>query len=460
MKKQIKEIILMTIIAIFHYSGNVYAQEIPAIDNITQQIETFKREMAYQKDEIRELKARLTEQTGQQIASSFNETAFVREDIDKIVENQIDEYFEKEENREELASYIKLPLDIGFKKGFYLRTYDNNFSFVMNPLFQFRYTFEDFDDKEDNSSFRIDRGRLVFHGNAYNPNINYFIQLETRSTGSKDGGKSVEMIDFFGDITYVPNAKLRFGQWLIPFNRQQTTPIWKLQMIDRSVANNEFNLGRQIGIMVHGELLDHKLEYYGGFWNGNFRNESRNDNNEHLWVFRASYNPFGIYAYAEGDLEYSVKPKAHISSSISFNSVDDATFALDDIGAVTADEIDKTQVAGELGFKYCGFSLISEYYYRKQSGVANANLIDHGFFVQAGYLLIPKRLELAGRYSLVEYDNELEKDALRNAAVGVNYFFNGHKSKLQFNAVRFLNRNSEEPDNIDYKYIFQYQLAF
>ncbi|MGR3177389.1 MAG: hypothetical protein ACUZ8E_04975 [Candidatus Anammoxibacter sp.] len=471
MKIEIKAFILIAIITILHNSGNLYAQENPPIENITRQMETLEREMSYQKDEISKLKARLDEQTGERIADTFNEAVFVRENLDQIVDKKIEEYFEKEENRDKLSSYIKLPLDMGYEHGFYLRTNDNRFSFKFNPLLQFRYTFEDFDDREDDSSFKIDRARLVFQGNAYNPNIKYFIQLETRSTGTKDGSKAVEMIDFFSDITYVPNAKIRFGQYRVPFNRQMDTLIWKLQMIDRSVANNEFNLGRQLGLMVYGELLDHKLEYYGGFWNGNFRNESRNDNNEHLWIIRASYSPFGIYSYDESDLEYSESLKAHISASIAFDSVDDVTVELDDIvfvtaggidiiqNTVTADEVDRTQVAGEFGFKYRGLSLISEYYWRKQSGISDVNLIDYGFFVQAGYFLIPKKLELAGRYSLVEFDDELEKDSLKNAAIGVNYFFNGHQSKLQFNAVRF-NEEKGNADNIDYRYIFQYQLAF
>ncbi len=459
MKKQIKGIILIAITVISHNLSNLHAKENFTVEDIMQQMETLKREVEDQKEEIRDLKARLDGETRGKIVNASDKTVLVREQMDQTVDKKIEEYFEKDENQEKLLSYIKPPLDMGYEDGFYLQTDDNRFSFKINPMLQFRYTFEDFDHKEDDSSFKIDRGRLVFHGNAYNPNIKYFIQLETRSTGSKDGSKSVEMIDFFSDITYVPNAKIRFGQWRVPFNRQMTTPIWQLQMIDRSVANNEFNLGRQLGVMVYGELLDHKLEYYGGFWNGNFRNESRNDNNEHLWIFRASYNPFGIYAYGESDLAYSTAPKAHISGSISFDSVNDATVALEDIGTVAGEEVDRTQVAGEIGFKYRGISFISEYYWRKQHGILDTNLIDHGFFVQAGYFLVPKKLELAGRYSLVEFDDELEKDALKNVAVGVNYFLNGHGSKLQFNAVRF-NEEKNNTDNIDYKYIFQYQLAF
>ena len=50
---------------------------------------------------------------------------------------------------------------------------------------------------------------------------------------------------------------------------------------------------RQVGAMVSGNVFGKKLEYYAGMFNGNGRNEVQNGNNEHLYIFRASYNPFG-----------------------------------------------------------------------------------------------------------------------------------------------------------------------
>lgn len=133
---------------------------------------------------------------------------------------------------------------------------------------------------------------------------------------------------------------------------------------------------------------------------------------------------------------------------------------MEDLGDVTADEIDRTQLVGEIGFKYKGFSMFSEYYWRKRTGVGNANLIDQGFFAQTGYFLIPKKLEVAGRYSLVDFDDELEADVVREATFGINYYLQeAHNHKLQFNVVR-IDEENPESDNIDYKYILQYQMAF
>ncbi len=462
MKIGIKGVVLIAIIAFLYSAGNICAGENPPIENVMEQMEALKKEMYYQKEEIRELKAKLDKETGKKVANSFNETVFVREDLDQIVDKRIDEYFEKEETREELSSYIKLPLDMGYEKGFYLRTHDGKFSMKTNGRLQFRYSFEDFDRKEDDSSFRLRRARLKWTGNAYR-DFKYKIELALKSTGSKDRSKSVELLDWWADYTRYPFAMIRFGQWKVPFNRQRVVSSENLQLIDRSEANGEFTMDRQIGVQGFGKLFEKKLEYYFGFFNGNNRNESRNDNNEHMFIFRTSYNLLGGYgkgiSEVESDIAYSDTPLAHISGAIAFDSTEDVTMNLEGIGEVTANETDRTSLVAEYGFKYKGFSAIGEYYWRKTHGILDTNIIDQGFFVQAGYFIIPTKFEVAGRYSLVDFDDSLEDDAIREASFGLNWFFASHKSKLQFNAIR-IDSEKPGPDDIDYKYRLQYQLSF
>ena len=462
MKIGIKGVVLIAITTVLFNASILYAQGNQHIENIIQQMESLKKAMALQKDEIRELKLRLNGQAGEKITNTFNEGVFVREDLDQVVDKKIEEYFEEEKNQEKLASHIKLPLDLGYEKGFYFRTHDGKFSMKTNGRIQFRYSFEDSDRKDDDSSFRLRRARLKWTGNAYR-DFKYKIELALRSSGTKDGSKAVEMIDWWAEYTRYPFAKIRFGQWKVLFNRQRVVSSENLQFIDRSVANNEFNMNRQIGIQGSGELFEKKLEYYFGFFNGNNRNESRNDNNEHMFIFRTAYNLLGGYGKgtteAEGDLNYSETPLAHISGAIAFDSTEDVTMNLDGLGEVTANETDRTSLVAEYGFKYKGFSAIGEYYWRKTHGFANTNIIDQGFFTQAGYFLIPKKFEVTGRYSLVDFDDQLETNAIREASFGLNWFFAKHKSKLQFNAIRI---DNEKPgsDDIDYKYRFQYQLSF
>ena len=77
---------------------------------------------------------------------------------------------------------------------------------------------------------------------------------------------------------------------------------------------------------------------------------------------------------------------------------------------------------------------------------------------------MPKKIEIAGRYSLVDFDDERDEDAVRETTLGVNWFINGtHDNKLQLNWIRQDNElpNSvSRSDDIDNTFRLQYQLAF
>ncbi len=421
-------------------SGYAQAQ---SIDELSNQINDMSNQITAQQEQISKLNAKLEQQSGNQ--------GFVREDLDSIVGNKVEDY---------MKSHAQNPhtFHSGYNKGFYIRTDDNKYSLRTNGMLQFWYSYDDNDSDEDSSGFKVHRGRLKFSGHAIDPRLKYMLQLETRSTGTKDGSKAVEMLDFIGDFSYMPHLKFKFGQWKVPFNTQKMTSAGKLQMVDRSEADDEFSLNRQLGVMVYGDFFEEKLEYYFGVWNGNFRNEKHNDNNEHLWIFRTAYSPLGNFGGSESDLEYSESPLALIAAAVAVDS-EDVSLNLREIGEVETDETDKTQFVGEIGFKYKGFFFLSEYYWRKRSGLESSNLFDHGFFAQAGYFLIPKKLEIAGRYSMIDFDDELEESAVRETSFGLNYYFVGHKSKLQFNAIRF-DEEEDVDDEIDYTYRLQYQMAF
>jgi len=196
-----------------------------------------------------------------------------------------------------------------------------------------RYGYEDLDnkvDEEDNSSFSLRRARLKWDGYAYK-DFKYKIELALKSHSVKSSSvetskvddhkhtgsvspKAVELIDWWAEYAKYPFAKIRFGQWKVPFNRQRVVSSAKLQMIDRASSQDEFTMDRQIGTMVSGNLFGKKLEYYAGMFNGNGRNEKSNGNNEHLYIARASWNIFGDFGNGIGeqisDLAWSEKPKA------------------------------------------------------------------------------------------------------------------------------------------------------
>jgi len=444
---------------------NVTAQD---SNDLQWQLKKMEEMMQKQQGMIDNLKTKMEIQ--EEVSKSYVTSIDEREIGDKM-----EEYLQKAEGQGLLEKYLG-PVEVGYKKGFYFRTRDDKFLMKMTGRIQMRYGYEDRDNvpgEEDDSSFSLRRARLKWDGHAYH-DFKYKIELALKSQGTKatttedgDKAKAVELIDWWAEYKKYSFAKIRFGQWKVPFNRQRVVSSAKLQMIDRATSQDEFTMDRQIGTMVSGNLFGKKMEYYAGMFNGNGRNEKSNGNNEHLYIARASWNPFGSYGKGIGeqisDLAWSEKPMAQLSAAIAFDNAADETIDLNGLGETTSDNVDRTSLVGEYGLKYRGFSTSAEFYWRKYDDIGGRSIIDRGFFVQGGYFLIPKHLEITGRYSLVDFDNRRKADAVRETTAGINYFFAGQGKKLQFNFIRLDNELPNavsRSDDIDYFYRLQFQLAF
>lgn len=360
----------------------------------------------------------------------------------------------RQENLPHLSSQY---LRIGYKNGLYLETADNRFSLKASLRLQLRYEIDDFEDQDDTSAFTIRRGRIALKGNALGDLFSYFFQLDANSTGKQSEISTLRLIDYYTDINVIPFAKIRLGQGRVPSNRQWITPDSKLQMIDFSVASDEFTLGRQLGVMAHDEFFNKKLEYNLGIYTGYYDlfDMDYRDNNEWLGILRVSYNPFGPFGYSESDVEFSESPLLHVSGSASFNSKEDVSFNLRKRGKVTPDNVESTMLVQEAGFKYRGFSVLEEFYLRRRSFMEE-RITDLGWFVQGGYFIKPKKIELTLRYSQIHFDNDRTDESIDEGTLGVNYFFSGHNYKMQFNAVR-LHLDTVNDESTAYKFILQFQ---
>ncbi|HLG29604.1 MAG TPA: hypothetical protein VI387_05280, partial [Candidatus Brocadiales bacterium] len=174
--------------------------------------------------------------------------------------------------------------------------------------------------------------------------------------------------------------------------------------------------------------------------------------------------------YSEGDLEHSEKLKATIGGAGAYSS--DEINVLDAAGkTIATEDVDTARLVGEFGLKYRGASLLSEVFYRHRDAsqiskglpLERDNIVDTGFFTQAGYFIIPRRLEIAGRFSLVDYDDDVSfsnLDGVREYTGGLNYFFNGHRNKLQANVVKVEDDFHTAEDEDTYKFQLQYQIYF
>ena len=89
----------------------------------------------------------------------------------------------------------------------------------------------------------------------------------------------------------------------MPFNRQELTSSAELQFMDRSLADDAFNLSRDIGVMLHSKFKEGLFEYYLAVMSGAGENQTTNSNNEFLYAARVAVNPLGDFdSYSEPDL--------------------------------------------------------------------------------------------------------------------------------------------------------------
>lgn len=467
-------------------AGNVHGSQDPDLSDFKKQLESMEETIKKQQEMINALKDKI--ESKEKVVSNHAPGYFEENEIERVIDN----YLAKSDTREKMIEAGLTPkLDLGYKEGFYVKTLDDKFYTKIRNRLQFRYKYTDSDigatdsiPEEDESTFDYRRVRTYISGHAYNKNIKYQLQFDSTAD-------DVDLKDAYMDITYIPWANIWAGQGKV-FDREFLTSSSTLQLIDRSSVSEEFRFQgdeRKRGVAIHSnKILDGKIDYLVGAYNPQPR-ATDNNINTLLYMARASYYPFGPFeSYKQSDLEYTESFKAYISGGFAFEQIG-TNERPESTTTGGKDEVDHTQFIGEFGFKYKGLSLISEYHNRKRSLLdalettdggllglgtigtvpANTALHDQGFFVQTGYFLIPKRLEIAGRYEIIDYDNDHPEAGLIGRVdnrtfytTGITYFFHDRKHKVQ---VNYIHKDEDLSgaffgDNDENAFLTQYQIYF
>jgi hypothetical protein len=185
----------------------------------------------------------------------------------------------------------------------------------------------------------------------------------------------------------------------------------------------------------------------------------RNDINQLMYTARLSWNIMGRPGYGEGDNMYSETPQMAIGGGIAYNPAVNASSNSSFIGTDLANLNFRRQIAAfgnarQLGwglvdyltyafdgvFKYRGFSLQGEWYFkninRHNKGLPCMNVActqtapsylgnSTGWYVQAGYYVIPRYLEIAGRFAYWDPDTNAADDLIYQSDASLNWFLGG-----------------------------------
>jgi hypothetical protein len=308
---------------------------------------------------------------------------------------------------------------------------------------------------------------------VFSPELRYFFQTEILNGG-------VDILDYLFHYQYQPWLGIRFGQFRPGQARQELLPIGTLQFTERSLANDFFNVGRDIGTELLGSLWEKRLHYQFGIFNGNGLNQ-RQRSTDFLYAGRVQFDPLGPFPAGEPDLDNLQHPRLSFGLSSQFNKVgkkDIARLSADNDAleniiirpGFSGDNIDIWTSTADVAFKWRGFSFVSEYYFGNittdrafdfGSGSPNRTFDAYGWYGQAGYFIIPQHLEAAFRYSLVDPDNNALDFTFRDEIRGaLNYYFYGQNLKLQtdIGTVRTARKRRQDRDELEAR--IQLQLMF
>jgi phosphate-selective porin OprO and OprP len=347
----------------------------------------------------------------------------------------------------------------------------------INNRIQVRYTHEMPDDAvtlpgtggpgDSRGSFRIRRAKFKVDGWFWKSWLLYELQVNWPGLTGANVGAILEDANINWDLTQGNRTfMVKFGQYKVPFGRQQITSSGSQQFVDRSLVSDTFARGRDTGIQLWGRLLGDKVEWRAGAFNGNGLTRTINDNDSFQWNARVMIQPNGVVPlatglgnsgalYSESDFESTDKPIWAVAANYEKNNFHRTTTNIDL----------KDQVWEFDGiFKYKGLFLTGDVYLREREPEPPANggpavkFDSNGWYVQGGYLFGSRRQwELAGRYGSLDPSALVNTNDLTEWRVGASFYYQRHFLKVQADFGRLENKaNGQGNDEFRVQTQFQF----
>jgi hypothetical protein len=138
----------------------------------------------------------------------------------------------------------------GWSDHFFLASPDGRFKLQFDGHMQFRWIMNYQDNPADRyrHGFEMTRAKLTLSGHVFNPDLTWLIR--TDATRNEPG--LVEGLFFLRDAwfryQFNNDWAIRFGQFKVPFNREELVSSAYQLAVERSLINESMNLGRTQGV--------------------------------------------------------------------------------------------------------------------------------------------------------------------------------------------------------------------
>lgn len=334
-------------------------------------------------------------------------------------------------------------IEMGYKKGLYIKTMDGKYSLRLHFLLLPQYQYLVADGVNNTNTFILRHGQMRFFGSFFDPKLKFRVMFELPGT---QGGATANLRDMWVKWQWKKYFQIKIGQFFVFYDHENLEPSWALQFVDRSIINANLGFERDAGVDVHGSFFSDRMDYDLFLLNGDGRNQI-NLNDKFMTGGRIVTNILGKHNYFVSDLKKSREPNLALGVA-----------AIYDMGNASINNNKLTRVTGDIAFRYLGFSVLA--LVNMAYNHANSET-DYGFLGQAGYFLFPKHFEVAGRWAKIFKNGALGTDTINPQEVGasLNYYFNGHYVKLQADYSHLWN-NASTQDRDDDRVRLQLQLFF
>ena len=338
------------------------------------------------------------------------------------------------------ASALSQGITAGWSEHFFLASPDGRFKLQFAGLLQFRYVWS-FHDQADRfrSGFENTRTKLIFSGHVFNPDIEYLVQGDFGGSGrgilstDRDDGTLI-LQDAWIRYQLTDAWSVRFGQFKLPFNREELVEPSRQLAVERSLVNESLNIGRSQGI---------ELTYHDDLWKAT------------LAVSDAGEDSIGNFAlvgtqpqntpWSAEDTEYAVTGRVESLLAGSWGQFDDFTSLPGEAFGVLlglAIHAQRNEANGaafgvkaqwyawtaDASVEWGGANAFASFTHHYTDTAAFGQINTYGVVLQGGVYFTAK-FEAFARFEYGALDRFDFAD-LTLLTLGGNYYFEGHDAKL------------------------------
>ncbi|TVQ30177.1 MAG: hypothetical protein EA376_13890 [Phycisphaeraceae bacterium] len=331
------------------------------------------------------------------------------------------------------TSLLQSSAGAGHDGKFYIAAPDGNFRLNISGRIQLRYVATIRDDTAPSpdplvdsvpvddfvTGFQARRSQVIFDGHVFAPELTYAVQLQANRTG---GG--MRLLNAFAQYDLGDGFIVRWGQFKVPFLREELLPAWRQLAVERSLTNARFHQGRSQAVEVGyaAESFRARAAFSDGFRSINTDFDAKPAD----WAFTGrveglvmgNWRQFRQFTSPRGaETGLMLGAAAHMQAAPDTGMGDPHSR----FSSWTADA----------SFVADGFNLFGAIVGRHANKLPGSS-DDFGYIIHGG-VYIAEDVEVFARW-----DHTFNGDDFRTITAGFNYYVHGHAAKVTADVQWFL----------------------